>query len=102
MAYDDFEQGERIKEGLRHNGGAVVVGLGIGCARVFGDSGMLARLVRVVAQLRGCFSCRGACRHRGNIDIHTVTKAWHTTISNRANASRSGCATTAWRLSSVS
>jgi len=36
MAYDDFEQGERIKEWLRHNGLAVVVGLVIGLALIFG------------------------------------------------------------------
>ncbi|HET7267127.1 MAG TPA: tetratricopeptide repeat protein [Oleiagrimonas sp.] len=36
MAYDDFEQGERIKEWLRHNGVAVVVGIVIGLALIFG------------------------------------------------------------------
>lgn len=36
MAYDDFEQGERIKEWLRHNGVAIVVGIVIGLALIFG------------------------------------------------------------------
>lgn len=36
MAYDDYEQGERVQEWLRQNGVAIVVGLVIGLALIFG------------------------------------------------------------------
>ncbi|HET7301531.1 MAG TPA: tetratricopeptide repeat protein [Oleiagrimonas sp.] len=36
MAYDDYEQGERVQEWLRQNGMAIVVGIVIGLALIFG------------------------------------------------------------------
>lgn len=36
MAYDDYEQGERVREWLRHNGVAIIVGIAIGLALIFG------------------------------------------------------------------
>ncbi|HET7662515.1 MAG TPA: tetratricopeptide repeat protein [Rhodanobacteraceae bacterium] len=36
MAYDDYEQGERVQEWLRQNGVAIVVGIVIGLALIFG------------------------------------------------------------------
>lgn len=36
MAYDDYEQGERVQEWLRSNGVAIVVGIVIGLALIFG------------------------------------------------------------------
>ncbi len=36
MAYDDYEQGERVREWLRKNGVAIIVGIAIGLALFFG------------------------------------------------------------------
>ncbi len=36
MAYDDFEQSERVREWLRQNGVAIIVGIVIGLALIFG------------------------------------------------------------------
>lgn len=36
MAYDDYEQGERVQEWLRQNGVAIIVGIVIGLALIFG------------------------------------------------------------------
>lgn len=36
MAYDDYEQSERVQEWLRHNGVAIIVGIVIGLALIFG------------------------------------------------------------------
>lgn len=36
MSYDDYEQGERVQEWLRQNGVAIVVGIVIGLALIFG------------------------------------------------------------------
>jgi predicted negative regulator of RcsB-dependent stress response len=36
MAYDDYEQGERVREWLRQNGLAIIIGLAIGLALIFG------------------------------------------------------------------
>ena len=36
MAYDDYEQGERVQEWLRQNGVAIIAGIVIGLALIFG------------------------------------------------------------------
>lgn len=36
MSYDDYEQSERVQEWLRHNGVAIIVGIVIGLALIFG------------------------------------------------------------------
>lgn len=36
MSYDDYEQGERVQEWLRKNGVAIIVGIVIGLALIFG------------------------------------------------------------------
>ncbi len=36
MAYDDYEQSERVREWLRHNGLSIIVGIVVGLALIFG------------------------------------------------------------------